>query len=96
MKLNVLTVVFMFLTICLLVPDKSAVLITVTYPVSTPTPIVIGEADVSFIATSTTDGVFITGQTNFFPTRSFNNDFTTTFTRVVDVDVRILTICMLN
>ena len=84
MKLNALTVVFIFISICLLTTDKSAVLITVTYPFSTYTATVTGELERSFASASTTDGVFIDAQ-SAVNTGGFFNDFSTAFMRVVDV-----------
>lgn len=75
MKLDVLAVVIIFISICLLIPDKSAVLITVSYPLSTPTAIVVGELERAFAAASTTDGVFIDAQ-SAVETASFHNGFT--------------------
>lgn len=71
------------LALCLLTPDKSAVLITVTYPLSTVLATVVGELERDFESAST-DGVFIDAQSAVV-TASFNNDFTTSFIRVVDV-----------
>lgn len=97
MKLNI---VFIFISICLLIKDKSAVEITVTYTVTT-----VGTATepITDIFESTSTVVEISGELHtvsvdattesFIFTFDFN--LTTQFTRVTDVTVLItLSICV--
>lgn len=97
MKLNIL---FIFISIFLLIKDKSAVEITVTYSVTTVGTATETITDIFDSASTVVEisgelhTVFVDATTASFPF-TFNFNLTTQFTRVTDVTVLItLSICV--